>query len=182
MLTQKRKKNTRQRGLGSHGWGHKKKHRGAGHRGGIGLSGTGARADQKKSAVLSGASSFFKILSAQKGVPIRKLVKKYMHFGKKGFKSLNNKSNTVLSLNHIENYFDKMVETGLIVKEKNEFVFDATANGYDKILGRTKISKKLTIICNEISAIAKQRLEEAGGKVILPPQDKFAKPQHSSEK
>jgi large subunit ribosomal protein L15 len=182
MLNQKRKKNTRQRGSSSHGWGHKKKHRGAGNRGGIGLSGTGARGDQKKSSVLTGSNSFFKMLSAQKGVSVKKLMKKYMHFGKKGFKSLNNSSNKVLSLNYIEINFDKMVEAGSIVKEKTEYVFDASANGYDKILGRTKISKKITIICDEISAVAKQRVEEAGGKVILPQEDEFEETTDSSEK
>ncbi len=164
---------SRMRGSSSHGGGHKKKRRGAGHRGGIGLSGSGARGDQKKTAVLSRSSSFFKILSAQKGVPVKELVKKYMHFGKKGFKSLNKHSNEVISINHIENYFDKMVENGLIVKEGTEFVFNATAAGYDKVLGRGKISKKVTIVVEEISALAKQRVEEAGGKVILSSEDDF---------
>jgi large subunit ribosomal protein L15 len=173
MLKQKRTKVSRMRGTSSHGGGHKKKRRGAGHRGGIGLSGSGARGDQKKTAVLSGSSSFFKILSAQKGVPVKELMKKYMHFGKKGFKSLNKTSNEVLSINYIETNFDKMVAEGLIIKEKTEFIFNATAAGYDKVLGRGKISKKVTIIVEEISALAKQRVEEAGGKVILAFEDDF---------
>ena len=164
---------SRMRGSNSHGGGHKKKRRGAGHRGGVGLSGTGKGGDQKKSSVLSNSNSFFKILSAQKGVPVRKLVKKYMHFGKRGFKSLNKKSNKVLSLSYIENHFDKMVDSGLIVKKKNDYIFNATEAGYDKILGRGKFSKKITIIVDEISALAKQRVEEAGGKVILPFEDEF---------
>ena len=39
-----RKKNTRQRGSHTHGWGAKKKHRGAGNRGGRGNAGSGPRA------------------------------------------------------------------------------------------------------------------------------------------
>ncbi|MDA3855742.1 MAG: uL15 family ribosomal protein [Candidatus Woesearchaeota archaeon] len=175
MLIKKRTKISRQRGSSGHGWGHKKKHRGAGHRGGKGLAGTGARGDQRKSAVLSGASSFLKIVSAQKGVTLKSLAKNYMHFGKKGFKSLHKVTNDVLSLNYIETNFDKMVDTGLILKEKTEFVFDATSAGYDKILGRGKFSKKVTIIVDQISEIAKQRVEEAGGKVILPAEDKIEK-------
>lgn len=44
----RRKKNTRQRGSHTHGWGSKKKHRGAGNRGGRGKAGSGKRGDAKK--------------------------------------------------------------------------------------------------------------------------------------
>ena len=59
-----------------------------------------------------------------------------------------------------------MVETGSIVKEKSEFIFDAKASGFDKVLGRGNFSKKLTVICDEISESTKQKITEAGGKVI----------------
>lgn len=48
MVTNKRKKNTRQRGSKTHGWGAMKKHRGAGNRGGVGNAGSGKRGDAKK--------------------------------------------------------------------------------------------------------------------------------------
>src|SRR3989344_4680604 len=48
MTVNKRKKNSRMRASSTHGWGSKKKHRGAGHRGGKGMAGSGKRADQKK--------------------------------------------------------------------------------------------------------------------------------------
>ena len=48
MVVRKRKKNSRQHGSTTHGWGAMKKHRGAGNRGGRGLAGTGKRADQMK--------------------------------------------------------------------------------------------------------------------------------------
>ena len=51
MTVHKRKKNSRQRGSHTHGWGAKKKHRGAGNRGGKGMAGTGKRADQKKTLI-----------------------------------------------------------------------------------------------------------------------------------
>jgi large subunit ribosomal protein L15 len=51
MVTYKRKKLSRQRASHTHGWGSKKKHRGAGHRGGVGMAGTGKRADQKKPSI-----------------------------------------------------------------------------------------------------------------------------------
>lgn len=48
MTHNKRKKNSRQRGSWTHGWGAKKKHRGAGHRGGRGRAGSGKKGDVKK--------------------------------------------------------------------------------------------------------------------------------------
>ncbi len=52
MPVNKRKKNSRQKGSHTYGWGSKKKHRGSGNRGGFGMAGTGKRADQKKSWIL----------------------------------------------------------------------------------------------------------------------------------
>ncbi len=67
MVVNKRKKNSRQRGSKTHGWGAMKKHRGAGNRGGRGMAGTGKRADQLKSLVI-------------------KRFKLKNYFGKSGFK------------------------------------------------------------------------------------------------
>lgn len=51
-MNTKRKKNSRQRGSRTHGWGMAKKHSGSGNRGGKGMAGSGKRADQKKSYIL----------------------------------------------------------------------------------------------------------------------------------
>jgi len=66
MPYKKRKKNIRQRGSKTHGWGSMKKHRGAGNRGGRGMAGSGKRAKQKKTKIL-------KLYGNE-------------YFGKKGFK------------------------------------------------------------------------------------------------
>ncbi len=154
------------RGTNSHGWGHKKKHRGKGHRGGVGLSGTGARGDVKKSAVLSNAKKIVQIISAQKGVKMSSI--KYSgseYFGKRGFHSIHKKPNKVLSISYIEQNFDALLQEGFIVKEGASYVFDSTVLGYNKVLGRGNFTKKLTVICFEISANAKERIEAVGGKV-----------------
>ncbi len=59
MKTKKRRKNTRHRGTHTHGRGAKKKARGSGHRGGVGMAGTGKRADQKKTLVLNFPEKYF---------------------------------------------------------------------------------------------------------------------------
>jgi len=48
MVVNRRKKFSRQRASFTHGWGSKKKHRGAGNRGGRGMAGTGKRGDAMK--------------------------------------------------------------------------------------------------------------------------------------
>lgn len=53
MKVKKRKKTTRWRGSHTHGRGGKKKARGSGHRGGVGMAGTGKRGDQRKTFVLN---------------------------------------------------------------------------------------------------------------------------------
>jgi large subunit ribosomal protein L15 len=147
MFKFKKSKTKKMRGSNSHGWGHKKKHRGSGHRGGVGMAGTGDRADTKKPTILT------------------KFGKSY--FGKKGFTSILKKKNNVLSLSYIENNFDNMVERGEIVKEGDKYVFDASLLKVDKILGKGNFTKKLTIITKEISESAKQRVLDVGGEVIL---------------
>jgi large subunit ribosomal protein L15 len=63
-MIKKRKKASRQlgRNMGTHGGGARKKRKGSGHRGGIGMSGTGKRADHKKTLMtkLYGNSYFGK--------------------------------------------------------------------------------------------------------------------------
>src|SRR3989338_10058078 len=53
MKIKKRKKSSRFRGTHTHGRGFKKKARGSGNKGGVGMAGTGKRADQKKTIVLN---------------------------------------------------------------------------------------------------------------------------------
>jgi large subunit ribosomal protein L15 len=74
MKIKKRKKASRMHGSHTHGRGFKKKARGKGHRGGKGMSGTGKRADQKKTLILNLKKPYFgksKTLRA----PVRKKLK-----------------------------------------------------------------------------------------------------------
>ena len=68
MVINKRKKNSRQRGSWTHGWGEKKKHRGAGHRGGRGRAGTGKKGDAKKPSVWKNTKYFGKFGFKKKNV------------------------------------------------------------------------------------------------------------------
>ena len=61
MSLNRRKKTVKFRGHHTHGYGSKKKHRGSGHQGGVGMAGTGKRGDQKKTLVikLTGGNNYF---------------------------------------------------------------------------------------------------------------------------
>lgn len=58
-LNKKRKRSSRMRGSHTHGRGFKKKARGSGHRGGVGMAGTGKRADQRKTLLLNMPEDYF---------------------------------------------------------------------------------------------------------------------------
>jgi len=167
MLKNKKSKVLRMRGTSSHGWGHKKKHRGAGNRGGKGLSGTGARGDAQKPGLLSNAKSLLQKIAAKKGVKLSKIKAGSSYFGKKGFTSIKKSKQNVLSLNYIENNFEALVEKGIIIKEKEGFVFNTTLVKYDKILGKGNFSKKVKLIVKEISESAKLKVEAVGGTVVV---------------
>lgn len=165
MLRQKRKKSQSLRGTNSHGWGHKKKHRGSGSRGGFGLAGTGARGDVKKTSVLTGAKKLKILIGAQRGVKISKIKLGKDYFGKKGFTSIYKKSKKTMSLNYIETQFNSLEEQGIVSKDKDSFIVNLKALKIEKVLGKTKLSRKLVVIVDEISHTAKNCIEEAGGRV-----------------
>lgn len=89
--THKRKKTSRIRGAKTCGWGFRQKHKGHGNRGGVGMAGSGKKADQKK----------------QKAIEMDKN-KKY--FGVQGLTSrptIRKKQNKLNLSNIKENYFKK---------------------------------------------------------------------------
>jgi len=132
MKLKKRKKNSRMRGRRTHGFS-AKLHKGKGSKGGKGFSGSGKRADQKKTLVLK---------------------KFYPYFGKKGFTSrkTEKRKNKIINIEDIQKRF-KEGEIDL-----SEY----------KILGNGEITKKFVIKAQSCSKSAREKVEKAGGKIILP--------------
>jgi len=145
MIT-KRSKNVKQRGHKTHGWGSKKKHRGAGNRGGRGNAGTGKRADQKKPTIMNLYGSSY--------------------FGKKGFTSKVRRSGKAVNLDVIEIKLDKLVNKGKVIKEGDKYTIDVKKLGYGKVLANGKLSKKLKVISPSFSKGAVTKIGEAGGEVV----------------
>ncbi len=142
MTVNNRKKNSRQRGSWTHGWGEKKKHRGAGNRGGRGMAGTGKRGDAKKPSIWT-----------------------TRYFGKMGF--VNHQQEKIVSQNigYIERQIEKLASQKLVSKEGDHYIIDSKKLGFNKLLGKGKITKKFKIDVPYASKKAIAIVEKAGGKV-----------------
>jgi len=132
--TKKRKKSKRQRGQTTYGHGSRKKWRGSGERGGKGMSGTGKRADHKKSLIIK--------LYGNK------------YFGKQGITSKGTKRKKLLVIN-----LKKIIEKFPGKTEINLKKY--------KILGDGELKTKLTITAKAFTKSAKEKIEKAGGKIII---------------
>lgn len=144
MKLKKRKKSSRMhgRGMGTHGGGARKKRKGKGHKGGKGMSGSGKRADHKKTLI----------------------TKLYGHkyFGKQGITSRGTKRDIRkrINLNQIQLNLEKYGKKSGDKWEINLPLY--------KILGTGEIKKKVIIKAKEASASAIRKIEKAGGEIILP--------------
>lgn len=127
------------------GAGHKKKNRGKGNRGGKGNAGRGKRNSQQLMKLTGGE----KVL------------------GKHGFKSKAVKQ-TSINLETIQLFMTSYLEKGYAVKTKEGYELDLEKLGYDKLLSKGKVTVKLVIKAKAATEKAKSRVEEAGGKVVLP--------------
>lgn len=148
MTVNRRKKNVKQRAGSSHGWGARKKRRGAGNRGGKGMAGSGKRADHKKQSIL----------------------KQYGHsyFGKRGFFKHNKKYVKFVNVSELEKQIPILISKKLINEESKGFIIDLKKLGCNKLIGSGKITQKLIITVDTASPKAVDKVKKAGGEVILP--------------
>ncbi|PIU75984.1 50S ribosomal protein L15 [Candidatus Pacearchaeota archaeon CG06_land_8_20_14_3_00_35_12] len=144
MKITKRNRRSRIRGRRGCGFGRRQKHRGKGSRGGVGMAGTGKRAAQKRTFIL-----------------------KYFpdYFGKRGFKSINQKSNKkfdVINLEGINKKMDEFLKKG-IAKKTND-AFEIKLSKY-KILGAGELKIKVIITAGAASKNAIEKVRAAGGDI-----------------
>ncbi len=149
MRLKKRKKSNRMRGSRTHGWA-MKKHKGSGNRGGKGMAGTGKRADQKKSYVIR---------------------YHYPYFGKQGFTSRGTAQRKTKEINvgYIESCLHGFIAEGR--GKKTSAGIELDLQDY-MLLGKGEVHQKFIITALKASASAIQKVEKAGGKVILREQHK----------
>ncbi|MFZ2456644.1 MAG: uL15m family ribosomal protein [Candidatus Altiarchaeia archaeon] len=140
-MAQKDRKIQSKRGTRSCGWGNTQKHRGAGSRGGRGMAGSNK---QKWS-----------------------YVSKYMpdHFGRSGFKRPLKMLHDDKTINVSD--INRMVNDGDIASTDKKYIIDLAAMGYDKLLGSGKVTYALEIKVAKSSKSAIEKVENAGGKVVV---------------
>jgi ribosomal protein L15 len=154
MRTKKRKKTTRMRGAETFGHGFRQKVKGHGNSGGPGMSGSGKRGDQKK----------------QKALALAKKMGFKSYFGKQGMTSASTakRKYKFMNLEQIkENLFSKDAEK---IDLKNY-----------KILGKGE-GFKATIEAKEATKGAIEKMEKAGGKIVLPTKKEKVVEKKTSEK
>ncbi len=139
----KRKKESRMHGrkMGTHGGGCRKNRKGHGHRGGVGMAGSGKRADHKKTLIIKNHG--------------------HNYFGKKGFTSIGTKRDTRqrINLRDIELSLEKY-------GKKTSAGYEINLKDY-KILGVGEVKNKLIITCKEASKSAIEKIKKAGGSLIF---------------
>jgi large subunit ribosomal protein L15 len=143
MVVNKRKKNSRSRGLHTHFYGSKKKHRGAGHRGGRGNAGSGKKADQKKPSIW----------------------KNTKYFGAHGFSSKSPIVITAISLKDMAINLPIWISKGLAKEENGKIVLSLMDVGYNKILSNGDSPKNLSLTVHYASAGAISKIKKEGGVV-----------------
>ena len=139
----KRKKNTRQRGSHTHGWGAKKKHRGKGNKGGAGRAGSGKRADSKKPSYWS--------LKKKKGFKKKNVIKRI----------------SAVNIRYLEENFERLLKEKKIKKEKEDYILNLKDVGYNKLLSKGSIDRKIVITVPYASKKSIEKIKKNGGDIIL---------------
>lgn len=134
----------KKRGSGTHGAGSSKKRRGGGSRGGRGNAGLGKKAKHKK---------------------MHAIEEDYL--GEKGFKQPDQDRNTVINLEQIDQRIDRLVAEGYAEETDDGYVFDADAAGYDKVLGRGRLTHDIDVNAPAFSDSARDKIEEHGNEATV---------------
>jgi large subunit ribosomal protein L15 len=145
MVSRKRGKMSRHRGSHTHGYGAMKKHRGSGNKGGKGNAGSGKRADSKKPSIWKNKD----------------------YFGKYGFVNVSKREINTINIRDIEERLDKYLAEKKITFSNNVYAIDLSLFGVDKLLGSGAAKHSFMIKVASASAQAIEKIEEAGGKVML---------------
>src|SRR3989344_3802100 len=149
MSVRKRRKSSRYPGTKTHGRGRKNRTRGSGNRGGVGMSGTGKRGDQKKTKIIQLYGNDY--------------------FGKdeRGRGTREKKKIPSLSIATLLARLQTLVREGKAVEQKG--AYDIDVHEY-KIIGKDAFGIKMNLKAKKASAGAIQAIERAGGSVKLTPQ------------
>lgn len=145
MTLNHRKKNSRHRGSWTCTHGEKKKHRGAGSRGGRGNAGSGKRGDAKK-------PRYWKIKDFS---------------GKHGFTNATSKSLNTISISQLNTSIAQLVAAGNAIKDGNSYKVNLQNLSIDKVLGTGTPLFAYHLVVGQASSGAIKKIEEKAGSVTI---------------
>ncbi len=146
MVVRREKKSRKMHGYRNRGWGNVGQHRRAGSRGGVGAAGMHKH---RWSWVIKYFPDWF---------------------GKRGFTPRGPEHTpivTTINVGRLNEIVEEMVRKGEAVKEGNLIVVDTTKMGIAKVLGEGEIRYPIKLIAYNVSKRAKEKIEKAGGVVVL---------------
>ena len=146
MVVRRRKKSRKLRGrTRTMGWGRIGQHRKSGSRGGFGLVGFHKH---KWTWTIKYAPHWF---------------------GKHGFTQPPTIVAEINAINvgELDEIARDMLRQGIVQKENNKIVIDVSVLGFNKVLGRGKITLPLKVITPAITERAREKIEAAGGEVVI---------------
>ncbi|MBC7085757.1 MAG: 50S ribosomal protein L15 [Methanomethylovorans sp.] len=90
--------------------------------------------------------------------------------GKHGFKRPEKtlRPVSVVNVGELDELADELVLDGLAQLEDGQYRIDLTCLDIDKVLGTGRVTKKLAVIAYEFSALAREKIEAAGGSCLEP--------------
>jgi large subunit ribosomal protein L15 len=143
MKLKKRKKNTRYRGSQTHFRGHRKRTKGSGNKGGVGMSGS---ENQKKSLIMNlyGPEYFGRDKALRRG-KVRPQLK-------------------AINLSELIRRFDSLVKQGIAKQTPKGFEFNLI--GY-KLLASGGLNAKISVKASAASKSAIEQIKDAGGTLEL---------------
>jgi len=148
MVVRKQKRSRKHRGSRTHGWGFGKRHRGKGNKpyrsGGVGKRG-------------AHRETFFLSQGIQ---PIGK-------HGMSVTPRIAQAPQREINLKDIGENLQKWAKQGLVEEKSGVYSLDLGKLGVTKLLSEGFVDKKLQITCKSCSAKAKEKVEAAGGSVVL---------------
>lgn len=135
---------TKGRGSGT-GRGSSKKQRGKGNRGGVGKTGLGKKSKHKKMSVEG------------------------TYLGEHGFTRPQElvEDTEVINLRDIDQHIERFVEQGYAEQDGQQYVFDAEAAGFGKVLGTGDLTRDIDIKAPAFSAGAREKIEDGGNDAIV---------------
>lgn len=145
MKVKKRRKFSRYRGSRVHGRGKKNRTRGSGNTGGVGMSGTGKRGDQKKTLIINeyGNNYFGKDKTLRRGRQTK---------------------TPSITLRNIVESLSTLVKKGIAKQDKSGYTVDLSKY---KIIGSDKVSIVLKITAKSATDGAKEAVAAAGGEILI---------------